>query len=60
MDFSKENEQFSELTIQITKVLSKEEKKNYGIFITPNNIISCLYNSLKTYIYIYIIRMFTR
>lgn len=50
MDFSKENEQFSELTIQITKALSKEEKKNYGIFITPNNIISCLYNSLKTYI----------
>jgi len=36
--------QFSELTIEITKNLTKEEKKNHGIFITPKSIISSLYS----------------
>ena len=40
------NEQFSELTINITKVLSKSEKKEYGIFITPKIIITKLINSV--------------
>ena len=31
--------QFSELTIEVTKNLTKEEKKNHGIFITPKSII---------------------
>lgn len=50
MNLSNENAKFSELTIQITKSLQKEEKKKYGIFITPHNIISRLYSSLDNYI----------
>ena len=38
--------QFSELTLEITKLLTKEEKKNYGIFISPNSIISSLFSSV--------------
>lgn len=40
--------QFSDLTINITKSLSKEEKKNYGIFISPNSIISALFSTVKS------------
>ena len=38
--------QFSELTIEVTKNLTKEEKKNHGIFITPKSIISALYSTV--------------
>jgi hypothetical protein len=44
------NDQFSELTIEITKKISKEEKKNFGIFITPQIIILKLFTSLIEYI----------
>jgi adenine-specific DNA-methyltransferase len=44
------NDQFSELTIEITKKISKEEKKNFGIFITPKIIILKLFTSLIEYI----------
>ena len=40
------NPQFSKLTLEITKNLTKEEKKNYGIFITPHSIISSLYSTV--------------
>lgn len=40
--------QFSDLTIHITKFLTKEEKKNYGIFISPNSIISSLFSTVKS------------
>jgi len=36
--------QFSELTLKVTKSLSKQEKKEYGIFISPNSIISSLFS----------------
>jgi len=42
--------QFSELTINITKSLTKEEKKNYGIFISPHSIISSLFSAVKSYL----------
>lgn len=42
--------QFSELTLAITKNLTKEEKKRYGIFISPNSIISSLYSSILSYL----------
>jgi hypothetical protein len=42
--------QFSELTIEITKNLTKEEKKNYGIFITPNSIIMNLFSTVLTHL----------
>jgi len=38
--------QFSELTISVTKLLTKEEKKDNGIFITPLNIITKLMDSV--------------
>jgi hypothetical protein len=44
------NEQFSNLTLNLTKILNKEEKKNYGIFITPNSIITSLFNIIKTFL----------
>jgi len=44
-----ENE-FSELTIQITKQISKATKKEQGIFITPRTIISKLVNRIAPYI----------
>lgn len=43
-------DQFSELTIQITKCLSKNEKKQYGIFITPRSIIERLNTSVFDYL----------
>lgn len=42
--------QFSELTLNLTKSLSKEEKKAYGIYISPRSIISSLYQSIITYL----------
>ena len=42
--------QFSELTLEITKNLTKEEKKNYGIFISPNSIINGLYSTIVSYL----------
>jgi ribosomal protein S20 len=42
--------QFSELTIKVTKSLSKEEKKNYGIFISPNSIITSLFSTVQSYL----------
>lgn len=41
--------QYSELTIQVTKSLSKTEKKEFGIFITPKIIIEKLFNSIIKY-----------
>ena len=43
------NEQYSELTITVTKNLSKAEKKTFGIFITPHVIITKLLNSVLKY-----------
>ena len=43
-----ENE-FSELTIQITKQISKATKKEQGIFITPRTIINKLVKRIDTY-----------
>ena len=42
--------QFSELTIEITKNLTKEEKKDHGIFITPKSIISALYSTVLAHL----------
>jgi hypothetical protein len=42
--------QFSELTLKITRGLTKEEKKNYGIFISPKSIISSLFSTIKSYL----------
>ena len=42
--------QFSDLTIEITKILTKEEKKNYGIFISPNSIISALFSTILNHL----------
>ena len=44
------NEHFSELTLTVTKNLSKEEKKNFGIFITPKSIIASLFSSIQTHL----------
>lgn len=44
------NQQFSELTLKITKVLTKEEKKSFGIFISPNAIIASLFSSVSSYL----------
>ena len=38
--------QFSPLTLEITKSLTKSEKKEFGIFISPNSIIHRLTNSV--------------
>jgi hypothetical protein len=43
------HQQFSELTLEITKKLSKLEKKNFGVFITPKSIITKLHNSVSEY-----------
>lgn len=40
--------QFSDLTIKVTRDLTKEEKKNYGIFISPKSIISSLFSTVKS------------
>lgn len=42
--------QFSEFTIKVTKSLSKEEKKNYGIFISPNSIITSLFSTIQSHL----------
>jgi hypothetical protein len=42
------NKQYSELTLTLTKQLSKAEKKEYGIFITPRSIIKELYQSIMS------------
>jgi hypothetical protein len=47
---SKLQDQYSELTISLTKSLSKQEKKDYGIFITPKLIIEKLFEGIKEYI----------
>ena len=44
------NTQYSQLTLEITKQISKEEKKNGGIFITPNVIISKLFECIEKHI----------
>lgn len=38
--------QFSELTLQVTKTLTKSEKKSFGVYITPNTIIDKLHTSI--------------
>ena len=43
---SKLNEQYSQFSIDITRELSKDEKKEYGIFITPQIIIRKLFESI--------------
>jgi len=42
--------QFSDLTIEITKKLTKEEKKDYGIFMSPNSIISLLFSTVLNHL----------
>lgn len=42
------NKQYSELTLTLTKQLSKAEKKEYGIFITPRSIIKQLFQSIMS------------
>jgi len=46
---SKLNQQYSQFSIDITKQLSKDEKKEYGIFITPKIIIKKLFDSILKY-----------
>jgi adenine-specific DNA-methyltransferase len=43
------SEQYSKFSIDITRELSKDEKKEYGIFITPNIIIKKLFDSIIKY-----------
>jgi adenine-specific DNA-methyltransferase len=43
------NPQHSELTIKVTKGLTKDEKKNFGIFITPKIIFKKLIDSIIDY-----------
>jgi tRNA1(Val) A37 N6-methylase TrmN6 len=43
------NEQYSQLSIDITRQLSKDEKKEYGIFITPHIIVKKLVDSILNY-----------
>lgn len=42
--------QFSNLTIEVTKNLTKTEKKQFGIYITPNTIIKCLDESITEHL----------
>lgn len=46
---SKLNEQYSQFSIDITRELGKNEKKEYGIFITPQIIIAKLGSSIIKY-----------
>jgi hypothetical protein len=46
---SKLNEQYSQFSIDITRELSKDEKKEYGIFITPQIILKKLVDSIIKY-----------
>jgi len=43
-------EQFSSLTIEVTKKLTKTEKKTFGIYITPNSIIKNLHKSITDHL----------
>ena len=43
-------EEFGEHTIRLTKLLTKQEKKEQGIFITPKTIIAKLWDHLKPHI----------
>jgi methylase of polypeptide subunit release factors len=45
----KHNDQYSQLSINITQQLSKDEKKEYGIFITPRVIVQKLVSSVLKY-----------
>lgn len=47
---SKLTEQYSQFSIDITLELSKDEKKEYGIFITPQIIIKKLFDSIIKYV----------
>lgn len=42
--------QYSNITMEINTLISKEDKKKQGIFITPQNIISSLLDEINTYI----------
>jgi hypothetical protein len=42
--------QFSELTLKVTKILTKQEKKDYGIFISPKSIISTLFSTVISHL----------
>lgn len=44
------NEQYSQLTIDITNSLDKDEKQEYGIFITPKVIIEKTFDSIIEYV----------
>jgi len=44
------NEQYSQVSLEITNLLSKDEKKKQGIFITPKSIIETVMKETKTYI----------
>jgi len=44
------NAEYSRLTIEITDKLSKQEKKNNGIFITPRTIIEKLFTEIKKHV----------
>jgi adenine-specific DNA-methyltransferase len=46
----KMNAEYSRLTIEITDKLSKQEKKNNGIFITPRTIIEKLFSEIKKHV----------
>ena len=46
---SKLKEQYSQFSIDITRELSKDEKKEFGIFITPQIIIKKLFDSIIKY-----------
>ena len=45
----KHNDQYSQLSIDITQQLSKDEKKKYGIFITPHIIVQKLVDTVLKY-----------
>ena len=45
----KHNDQYSQLSIDITQQLSKDEKKEYGIFITPRIIVQKLVDTVLKY-----------
>ena len=42
-------QQYSELTLKVTNKLSKNEKKEFGIFITPKSIIKELFDSVSKF-----------
>ncbi len=47
---STQMKQFSDLTLKVTKSLTKTEKKEFGIFITPSSIIDRLNSSLSQHL----------